>query len=316
MDLLLRVARHEVKPVTSVFNCRMADVFQTLREPMKGFVQRMRALEGHDGVLSISVVHGFRRADIPLLGTHVIVITDNRPGQGAALAARLGRELFEMRGRCADPYTPMDEAIRRAQAWDDASQGPLILADLADNPGGGSPGDATFVLDALIGTGMDRIAAGVLIDPLAVAYAIEAGVGAQLKMRVGGKACPLSGQPLDLDVTVTAIDLQSKITLSTGDAIPMGRAVALRFAQGELVLAENRHQTYGPSIFADLGVDLKSKRVILVKSAQHYKPHFQSITPHSLVLDSPGVCVADVKQMPFKRLPRPLWPWDPDPWAV
>jgi microcystin degradation protein MlrC len=320
VDLLLRAARHEVQPVTSVFDCRMADVFQTQREPMMSFVTRMRALEGHDGVLSISIVHGFRRADIPLLGTHVIVITDglvaSSTAHGAALAERLGRELFALRGQCADPTEPMDAAVAAARDWDAAAHGPLVLAELADNPGGGSPGDATYVLSALIDAGIDRIAAGVLIDPLAVRCAIDAGVGAKLTMRIGGKACPLSGPPLDLDVTVSAIDLEAKIVLGGSTVVPMGRAVALHFAQGDLLLAENRNQTYGPSIFADLGIDLAKCRVILVKSAQHFKAHFSTIAPHSITLDSPGVCVADVTKLPFKRLPRPLWPWDEDPWKV
>lgn len=313
VDLLMRAARREVKPVTSVFDCRLADVFQTQREPMKSFVARMRALEGRDGILSISIVHGFRRADIPLIGAKVVVITDDRADEGDALAERLGRELFAMRGRCSEPVTPLDRAVVEAMAWDARANGPLILADMADNPGGGSPGDSTYVLSALLDAGMTDIAVGVMIDPLGVRYATEAGVGACFTMRIGGKACPLSGPPLDLDVTVTAIAPHAKIILAGGTEIAMGRAVALRFPQGELVLAENRHQTYGPSIFADLGVDLKSKRVIVVKSAQHFKAHFGAISPHSLTLDAPGVCVADVTRLPFKRLPRPLWPWDADP---
>ena len=315
VDLLVRVARREVRPVTSVFHTRMADVLQTQREPMKSFVSRMRALEGRDGVLSISIVHGFRRADVPLMGTQVLVITDDRPEQGARLAEALGRELFSLRGRCADPVVPMAEALTRARAWDAATPGPLILAEIADNPGGGAPGDATHVLAALLEAGLDRIAAGVMVDPLAVAYAFEAGVGAQLHMRIGGKACPLSGHPLDLRVTVAALEPQACIRLDIGGhVVPMGRAAALRFAQGVIVVAEHRNQTYGPSLFADLGVDLRAMRLIVVKSAQHYKPHFMPITPHSIVVDSPGVCVGDVLQLPMHRIPRPMWPWDEDPW--
>jgi microcystin degradation protein MlrC len=170
-------------------------------------------------------------------------------------------------------------------------------------------------LEAVLDAGIENIAAGVYIDPLAVQTAIAAGLGAKLRMRIGGKACPLSGRPLDLDVEVAAIDLNAKITLGPDTLVPMGRAVALRFAQGELVLAEQRYQTYGPSLFADLGIDLKRKRVILVKSAQHYKPHFMPISEHSVVLDAPGVCVADVLELPFRRRPKPIWPWEEDPWA-
>lgn len=315
VDLLIRVARREIRPVTSVFGCRMADVFQTLREPMKAFVERMRAIERDEpGVLSISIVHGFRRADIPLLGTHVLVITDDRAEAGAQIAERLGRQLFEGRGGWCDPVTPLADAVAQAAAWDHRAHGPLILADLPDNPGGGSPGDANYVLEALLAAGIEDIVAGIYVDPMAVADAFDAGVGARLSLRIGGKRCPLSGRPLDLDVTVTAVDPAGAIRLGGGTVVPMGRAVALRFAQGHLALAEQRQQTYGPSLFEDLGIDLKAARVILVKSAQHYKPHFERISPHSLVLDAPGVCVADVLQLPFTRRPRPMWPWEPDPW--
>lgn len=316
VDLLIRAARHEVTPVTSIFDCRMADVFQTNREPMRGFVARMKALEGVNDVLSISIVHGFRRADIPLMGTKVIVITNNRADYGAELAMRLGMELFALRGQCAQPTTPLKEAVVEAIVWDERFKGPLILADMADNPGGGSPGDSTFILEALLDAQVDNIAVGVMIDPLAVRYAAEAGVGANLRMRIGGKACPFSGTPLDLDVTVTRVEQAAKIQLEPNTVIEMGCAVALRFAKGEILLAEARNQTYGPSIFSDMGIDLRTKKIIVVKSAQHFKAHFDPISPHSLIVDSPGVCISDVTRLPFSRISRPMWPWDEDPFSL
>ncbi len=102
---------------------------------------------------------------------------------------------------------------------------------------------------------------------------------ARLSRKKGAFRVVLSRDPDLDDVTVRAIDPKAAIRLATGDVIAMGRAVALDFAQGVLVLAEQRWQTYGPSIFADLGVDLKAMRVILVKSAQHDKPHFMPVTP-------------------------------------
>ncbi|MFM8691883.1 MAG: M81 family metallopeptidase [Limnohabitans sp.] len=318
VDLLIRTARSEVSPVTSVFNCRMADVFQTLWEPMKSFVDRMKQIERDvQGVLSISVVHGFRRADIPLMGAHVLVITDNAPELGQQIAERLGLELFAGRGTWADPITSLESAVAQARDWDRPRMGkPLILADLADNPGGGSPGDATYVLEALLSAGVENMAVGILVDPLAVRDASAAGVGAKLNLRIGGKACALSGRPLDLDVEVIGVDAAATIKLDGGTTVPMGRAVALRFASGVLVLAEQRNQTYGPSLFAEFGIDLSACNVILVKSAQHYKPHFMPISEHSIVVDAPGVCVGDVQKLSFTRRSKPMWPWESDPWAV
>ena len=59
VDLAIRTLRGEIRPVISTFDCRMIDVFPTSREPMRSFVDRIKALEGHDGILSVTLIHGF-----------------------------------------------------------------------------------------------------------------------------------------------------------------------------------------------------------------------------------------------------------------
>jgi microcystin degradation protein MlrC len=65
VDLCLRTARREVRPVTRVFDLRALTGFMTSREPGRGFVDRMFAMEGRDGILSISVAHGFQARMCP-----------------------------------------------------------------------------------------------------------------------------------------------------------------------------------------------------------------------------------------------------------
>jgi microcystin degradation protein MlrC len=84
----------KVKPAVSVFDCRMIGLYHTTREPMQGFVRRMQALEGKDGVLSVSLGHGFPWADVPDLGSRVVVVTDNRRQLGDRLAEELGHALW------------------------------------------------------------------------------------------------------------------------------------------------------------------------------------------------------------------------------
>jgi microcystin degradation protein MlrC len=52
-----------IRPVTAVVDCRMVGMWHTTREPMRGFVERMQSFEGRDGVLSVSLGHGFPWAD-------------------------------------------------------------------------------------------------------------------------------------------------------------------------------------------------------------------------------------------------------------
>src|SRR5882672_7298640 len=85
VTLVLKTIRREIKPVMSLYDCGMIDLFPTTREPGIGFVAKMKSLEGRDGVLSVSLGHGFAQGDVPEQGTRVLVITDNAKARGDAL---------------------------------------------------------------------------------------------------------------------------------------------------------------------------------------------------------------------------------------
>ena len=311
LNLMSATAEGEFRPAISVFDCRMADVFQTNREPMRSFVARMKSLERTvDGLLSISVVHGFRRADIPIMGTKVLVITDARPELGQRIASELGRELYAMRGRAAAIPLAMPRALDTAIS---SKAPPVLLADGADNPGGGSPGDSTYILRACLDRGEENIAIGYLWDPVAVRFAIDAGVGARYRARIGGKACSLSGDPIDREVEVVAIRHAIGQELP-GGAVGVCDAVWLRSGALDIVAITARVQAYSPSIFRELGVNLRAKKLLIIKSAQHYKAHFDGEYETDIVVDAPGVCSMNVLELNLKNIKRPMWPFDPDPY--
>ena len=146
--------------------------FITSREPARGLVDRVMAMEGRDGLLSISIAHGFPWGDVPDVGTKVLVYSDAKldaGGQrGAALAQRLADELTSLRHALAVPMPGIDEALDQALAFDG---GPVVLADGADNPGGGAPGDSAFILQRLIERGIGNAIIGPLWDPVAARIA-------------------------------------------------------------------------------------------------------------------------------------------------
>ena len=121
---------------------------------MASFVRKIKSLEGRDGVLSISIAHGFPWADVSAQGTRVLVVTDGETSDGRVLAAALGRELRSLRDRIEPPWTPLEQALDQAIA---APAGPIVLADVADNAGGGAPSDSTFMLRAMLAR-MDVVA--------------------------------------------------------------------------------------------------------------------------------------------------------------
>ena len=243
VELVLRTIRGEIAPVMSVVDCRMIDTFPTTREPMRGFVDRISALEGRDGVLSISLAHGFPYADVPELGARVLVITDGRRAAGEALARRLADEFFALRGRAQSPFLGPDQAIDIALQ----QEGTVVVADRSDNPGGGAPGDSTFILRRLIERGIENVALAPLWDPMAVRLCFMAGTGATLWLRFGGKTAPSSGHPVDARVTVTRLVRDASQTFA-GARVPLGDCAAIAFDGIRVVLTSKRAQAMGTDL--------------------------------------------------------------------
>ncbi len=152
----------KVKPVMARHDCRMIAQYRTSVPPINEFVVRMKSLEGKDGILSVSLSHGFSFADVEDVGTRTLVVADGDRVKAEKLARQLGDELWENRERYATKYLSVDEAMDRAASH---NQGPLVLADRADNPGSGAPGDSTFVLKALVDRQIGPALFGVMWDP-------------------------------------------------------------------------------------------------------------------------------------------------------
>lgn len=313
VTLVTATIRGEIKPVMSLYDCRMDDLFPTSREPGRGFVNKMQSLEGKDGVLSVSLGHGFTQGDVPEHGARVLVVTNDAKAKGDALATQLGEEVREKRGTWRPPYLGLDEAIDAAYA---APEGPIVVADPSDNAGGGAASDNTNVLRRLIERGCTDAAIGPIWDPLAVAICHGAGVGARLDLRFGGKASYASGQPIDAEIEVIGLKTdgsQSFGTAKVGYGDGAGIRIATAGGSVEVALISERTQALGTEIFTDLGIDLASKQYIGVKSTNHFYEAYAPVAREVLYCDGGGPSPLDTRRYPYKKIARPQWPHDPLP---
>ncbi len=310
--IMARTLAGDINPVVSAFDCRMINLYHTTREPMRSFVAGMAALEGKDGVLSVSLGHGFPWANIPHVGARMIVVTDGDKAKGERLAEELGRKLWSLRDEVSPKVVELDDAIERALAVD---AGPVVFADIADNPGGGAAGDSTFIAQRLIERGVMNAAIGGIWDPVAVDICRGAGVGAKLGLRLGGKAGPWSGAPLDLTVEVLGCYDDMQAEGLGGSFRPMGNTVALDAGGMQFVVHAGRTQNFHPSFFANAGIDWRAKKVLVVKSMQHFYSNYAAISDYVLYVSTPGVVDHNIKRLPLERAARPVWPLDDDPWA-
>jgi microcystin degradation protein MlrC len=308
LTLVLRTVRGEVKPVMSLYDCRQIGSYPTTLPLMRAFVDKIKAMEGKDGVLSVSVNHCFPYADVPELSGRILVVMDKDKAQGDALATRIGEEFISMRGKTAPHYHDVDGGISAALAVDGM---PVVMADPADNAGGGAPSDNTTILRRLIERKVENAALGPIWDPIAVRLCFDAGLDGEFALRFGGKIGPTSGQPVDARVRV--VGLARNAAQSFGPTqVPLGDCAAVRVGGIEVVLITNRTQALGLELFRNVGIEPTKKKLVVVKSTNHFMGNFGPIAKQVLYVESDGPLSRDYRKIPYTKVQRPIWPLDED----
>jgi len=63
-----------------------------------------------------------------------------------------------------------------------------------------------------------------------------------------------------------------------------------------------------------LGVDLVRVRSLVVKSRGHFRAAFDEVFADDRILevDVPGLTTPVLSRVPWRRMPRPIYPLDPD----
>ncbi|WP_339073405.1 M81 family metallopeptidase [Sinorhizobium meliloti] len=307
LDLVLKTIRGQVKPVMSLYDCRQMHWYATDMPRMRSFVDRIKAIEAKDGVLSISVGHGFPPSDVPEVGSRILVVTDNNKEKGDALATELGLELVSMRDEPTSAFRPyaIPDGINAALQFAGA---PVVIADSNDNAGGGATSDNTTILRYLIEHQIESVALGPIWDPIAVRLCFQAGQGAKLPLRIGGKIGPVSGMPIDANVSV--IGLKRDCWQFSGPTkAALGDCAAVRIGGVEVVLNSERTQALGLELFSNVGIDPLSKKILVVKSSLAFMVAYGPIAKKVLFVDSDGLLG---RKHEYKTVNRPIWPLDDD----
>lgn len=298
------------RPVMSVFDCRMIDVYPTSREPMRSFVDRIMEIERTDpDILSISVIHGFMAGDVPEMGTKMLVVTNDRKEKGDRLARELGLELFARRGTFIMPQVDEKEAVDRAlraTAW------PVVIADVWDNPGGGTAGDATVLLAELIARGAREVAIGTIWDPMAVKICMAAGEGAEIPLRFGAKSAPGTGNPVDGQVRVIRLVENAEMRFGESYA-PFGDAALIEMNGIEIILNSTRAQSFDPSLFSAMGIDPTTRKILVIKSTNHFYASFSRIASEIIYCSAGSPYPNNPARTAYRHAPKTIWPLVEDP---
>lgn len=311
--LVIGTATGAIRPVMALHDCRMVDMWRTSRGPIAAFVRRMEALEGRDGILSVSFGHGFPWGDVAEVGARMLVVADGDAAKAGAVARELAEAVWAMRAEATTQADSIDAAIDAALASTDPR--PMVLADIADNAGAGAPSDNTAVLARLAARKVRDAVIGLIWDPGAVGICREAGIGAGFTLRIGGKCGVTSGDPVDLPIVVRGLsEDHSQAGLSGGRAL-LGPSAWVEADGIHIVLTSQRQQPFAPDAFTGLGLTLADKRIVVVKSMQHFYAAFAPIASEVRYVAAPGAVPPDYGAIPYTKRDLNFWPRVADPFV-
>lgn len=271
-------------------------------------------LEARPDVVDCTLMHGFPFTDIPDVGTSVISITNGDRDLAREVAVEAGGWVWEHREEFrAETETP-ELAVRRAVTVVAKAEreGPVVINECSDNPGGGTPGDGTHLLRAMVEAGLHDACFGFVADPDVVQAAIAAGVGSTVDVRLGGKHDELHGAPLSLTARVKCItdgrfELQ---VMMRGYKLDLGPTCRLQAEGLDIVVTSQPWQTMDAEIFLLHGIDVTRMTVIGLKSSNHFRAGFRDLAAEIITADSPGLTTNRVEVFDHARASRPLWPTD------
>jgi microcystin degradation protein MlrC len=284
----------------------------TARGPMRRLYDLADEMEKDPKVISVSVFAGFPLADIPPAGLGVYVVTDDDQALADRLAGELARVAWEHRHEFIHSALPVADAVARALA---AEGRPIVLADMADNTGGGAAGDGTEILRELLRVGARSAVVACIWDPAAVQACVKAGVGQSVTLDVGGKVDGRHGAPLRVTGTVRTLSdgrFVHKGPMARGLPGRLGTTAVLDTNDVKVILISYRWQTLDPEMIRFVGLDPLEHKVLVVKSTIHYRAAFEPIAREIVEVDAPGLSSSNLGRFDFKRVRRPIFPLDPD----
>lgn len=288
-------------------------------EPNRSLQVRARQLE-QEGLLAVSLFTGFPHADVSQAGLSVCVVSDADPGRAEAVRDALLDQAWADRAEFVYQVEPLSASVERARQLGLDAQpgaGPVILLDHYDNTASGGTMDTTEVLAEILRQDLDDVAVFGFYDPDAVQTMIQAGVGNQVTVELGGKlpmpALASSSAPLRVTGRVRLVadgEFPASVAMSRGLTLQMGASAVLSTGKVDIVVVSRHIEPFDPGCFRAVGIEPSTRRYLMLKSRIHYRVGFRTMAHAVVECAGRGVCTSDYSQIRFDKVRRPIYPLD------
>lgn len=265
----------------------------TAAEPMMGLQRRAAERARAAGVDRVCITAGYCYSDVTRAGISVLAVHDtNRHDAATHILQDTVRDIEQHAAEFRAVRESPTQAITRALA---STERPIVLADTADNVGGGSPGDGTALLRELLEHHAEG-AVVIIADAESAIDAIGVTEGGTYRGFVGGKTDTMHGDPVEITGTVIKISdgrYRTQGTWMTGREFSLGHTAVVDASGILVVLTENRVPPFHAEQLTSLGIDPSAMNFIVAKGALAWRAAYGDVAKTVIEVDTPGICPVD-----------------------
>ena len=281
----------------------------TKNEPCKSLYAYADRLSQREGILSISIQLGFPYADVAEMGTSFIIVSDNDP----RLALETGQELENYLLQNKESFVGEKIDIPAALDLAEAKEKPVLLLDMGDNIGGGSPANNIALLEALERKG--TLSSFVCIyDPNAVSAAAGYSPGETFSLNIAGTDRH-GKKSFSANVRLLWIkegDFQEDNARHGGQVnYHMGKTALVVTDNGNTVMLTSlRIPPFSLKQLTAFDVVPESFDVIVAKGVIAPIAAYSPVCPSIIQVNTPGVTQADMTLFHHQHRRKPMYPFE------
>ncbi|USG64065.1 M81 family metallopeptidase [Brevibacillus ruminantium] len=313
VEIARRIVRDNLKPTMHLTRLPlMIPTSTTNISPAKDVNERCWNWEKEDGVIDCAFFHGFPYTDIPDVCVSVLSITEDNPQLARRVSEDVAQYIWSKKEEFAPDVLSCAEGIEAALKLEGQ---PIVINETSDNPGGGTPGDGTHLLRAMLEADLMNSCFGFIYDPEVARIAHQAGAGATIEVELGGKTDHLHGEPLRVKAYVKTLSDGTFIAstpMGAGGQVHLGKSARLQIGSIDVLVCSIKSQVLDEQIFLLHGIDVRKYKIVALKSSQHFRAAFEPISQHIVTVDSPGLTTLLFTSFDYKRINRPMYPIDED----
>jgi microcystin degradation protein MlrC len=311
LENLVKIIKGKIEPVMALEKLPlMIPTSTTYHSPAKDINEYCWQWEKEDSIIDCTFFHGFCHTDIPEMNVSVLTIAHRDLELARKVSKDVADKVWSKKNEffldLPNPKEGIDQALT-------IEGNPIIINETSDNPGGGSPGDGTHLLKAMIEMNIPETCFGFIYDPEVVEIAHQTGIGSHVDIKLGGKTHPLHGEPLPLKAYIKCLTdgrFVQTSAMSKGKKVNLGKSVRLQVGNVDIIVCSVRQQTFDEQVFQLHGIDVTKYKIVALKSSNHFRAAFKPLAHKIITVDSPGLSSFNLKNFNYERVKRPIVPLD------